>query len=149
MNRKLRYFAAKRTLEIIRYIIIGIFTTLVSYISFWLFYYIFHWETNLSNLFSVFLAIIFAFITNKIYVFRSIHKSIKDFFMEATVFFFSRGVSIVLEIIGVLVLTSFYRVNPMVSKISVSFFVVIINYFTSKYLVFKPKEKGNVNESWE
>jgi putative flippase GtrA len=139
----------ERNLEIIRYIIIGILTTLVSYISFWLFYYILHFETNLSNLFSVILAIIFAFITNKIYVFRSIHKSIKDFFMEATVFFFSRGVSIVLEIIGVLVLTSFYRVNPMVSKISVSFFVVIINYFTSKYLVFKPKEKGNVNESWE
>ncbi len=143
MNKIIQYIFLKvKMMEAIRYIIIGILTTFIGYSSFWIFYYVFNFDPNLSNILSIILAIIFAFIANKVYVFKSVTNSVKGIMKEAITFLISRGISIIVEILGVLVLVSFFKLNPMISKISVGIFVVILNYFTSKFMVFNISMNG-------
>ena len=57
--------------EIIKYIIFGVLTTLVNYVSYAMLTRIFDLEIFISNLIAWLLSVIFAFITNKLIVFKS------------------------------------------------------------------------------
>ena len=57
--------------EIVLYFLFGTITTLINIISFKLFYNLFSFQLLLSNTLAWILAFIFAFITNKVFVFES------------------------------------------------------------------------------
>ncbi len=73
--------------KIIRYVFIGGLTTLVSFGSSWIMVYPLQMNTNLANTISVILAVLFAYITNKIYVFKSKCDSYMELFIEGLRFF--------------------------------------------------------------
>lgn len=125
--------------EVINYLIIGLFTTFVSLIT----YYISvstlldpnnAIELQLANVFSWICSIIFAYLTNRIFVFKSTNKSkIKEFIS----FVFSRIATLLLDMTIMFLLVTCLQINDKLSKLIVQVIVIVLNYVLSKCFVFK------------
>lgn len=120
------------TKELIRYIFVGGMTTLVNYSI----YYVFlklnaHWF--IANSLSWLGAVIFAYYANKKYVFKSSNKSKKEFVS----FVLLRLVTLLVETCCLSLLIDLLHIQPMISKIVVSFITIISNYVLCKFKVFK------------
>lgn len=120
--------------EIINYLIFGVLTTLVNIVVFYIFSDCLNVQYMISNLFAWFLSVLFAYITNRKYVFESKSESI---FTEMVKFFGSRITTGVLDMVFMWLLISVLLFNGMISKIIVNVLVVIANYILSKLVVFK------------
>ncbi len=142
----------KKHREIISYLFWGVLTTVVSWGSYSLFIYLFHslqwfetYDVTVANILSWFSATIFAFVTNKIYVFESKIWKRSVVVPEATKFVSTRIVTGLLEMVLVPVLVaagldqSVFGIEGMVSKVIVSLFIVALNYVFSKIFIFKNK----------
>ena len=136
MNILLNLF--KKYNEIIRYIIIGFLTTLVSLLSY---YFLITTILNpynsiqlqIANVISWVLAVSFAFVTNKKIVFRSKRKS---FTSEAIKFFASRITTLLIDMFFMFLTVTILHFNPASAKLFVQFIILILNYLLSKYFVF-------------
>lgn len=118
--------------EIISYFIAGVFTTIVSIISYNLFR-LFQIHYLISTVLSWIFAVIFAYVINKFYVFKSNEKSILELFN----FIKYRLFSLTVEFIIMYIFVDFFKINDSISKIIVQGFVLILNYLFSKIFVFK------------
>ncbi|MBR4073484.1 MAG: GtrA family protein [Clostridia bacterium] len=133
--------------EAVRYLIIGISTTLVNFLLFWIFCNLTSMgdsETsiNAANAIAVFLSILFAYFANKIIVFRSKTDSLKAFFLEMSRFILSRLGTMLIEVVGVWLAVSVIGQNEILGKLETQLIVIIGNYFISKFIVFKKEEKS-------
>lgn len=128
------------TNQMVRYVFFGGLTTLVNFLCFNLFVYVFKWELNVSNAVAIILSILFAYIVNAKCVFDSQAKGIKNRSMEMLKFFGARGVTFVLEMVAVPLLVYFGSAEWL-SKIIANIAVLVLNFVFSKLLVFtKPKK---------
>lgn len=127
--------------EIIMFGIFGILTTLINVISF----YIFHFYINylLSNAIAWLISIIFAYITNRMYVFNSRVSGLKNIIKEFNLFLISRLLSGVLDMALMFIFIDFLHWDNFSSKVLVNIFVVITNYLFSKLLVFNLRGNDN------
>ena len=122
--------------ELIAYIIFGILTTVVD----WVVYYILSSlgvNYIINSIISWTLAVLFAFVTNKLFVFDS--KRLKNIFRELVLFVLSRLSTLVINLAGMYVLISLLKLNEFISKAILSILVVILNYIFSKLFIFKTK----------
>ena len=123
------------------YLVVGGATTVVSFVVYSFLVYFGIVGVLLANAVSWCVAVLFAFFTNKHFVFGS--HDYKDFLKEFYLFVLARGLSGVFEIFapsGLIYLgldTSFFGIEGFWAKFAVSVFVVIANYFFSKFLIFK------------
>lgn len=124
----------KKYKEIINYLIFGGLTTLISIITYALFAKVFNIDYLISNVLSWVLAVLFAYITNKMFVFES--KSKKNI-KEITSFFFFRVVSLIMEMIILYVFVDMLHIDDLVTKIIAQVIVIVSNYVFSKVFVFK------------
>ena len=129
----------KKNKEIINYLIFGGLTTLVSILTYALFAKIFLINYLISNVLSWIIAVMFAFITNKLYVFESKSKDKKIVFKEITNFFFFRIVSLIIEMIIMYVFVDLLSIDDLITKIIAQIIVILSNYIFSKVFVFKKK----------
>lgn len=141
--------------ELILYVIFGGLTTLVNFASFKIFNIILGEEHYLiSNVIAWFVSVIFAYITNKLFVFESRSWKIKIISKEIVSFFGARIFSFAVEEFGLFALVDllgfdYYRLDifgfviggKMISKVILAVIVVILNYFFSKLVVFKKKKE--------
>ncbi len=134
--------------EVMMYLIVGGFTTLVNVGVFTvLSYFIGHRRWWLSNVPAIIIAILVAYVLNRLLVFRSHGPVIKEMYR----FFSSRIlISLVFEygamfllynVIGLTLLIPLMRWELSVSKVLSQFFVVVGNYLVSKFYIFA--EVGN------
>ena len=125
--------------EIIVYGIFGVLTTIVSFGSFAILRYIFlNTNESILNIISLILAIIFAYVTNRKFVFKSKEKNILK---EAGLFLMSRAFSMIFEMVSFFILNELIKMDGLIAKAIVSVFVIIINYIMSKVIVFNNKNK--------
>lgn len=85
------------TKEIIIYIIFGVLTTIVNIGSFYIMTSILHMNEDLSNFIAILLAILFAYITNRKWVFHTKAKGFKENFYEFLKFIAGRTVTMIIE----------------------------------------------------
>lgn len=128
--------------ETISYIIFGVLTTLVDYAAFYVFYYKAGWSDVISNTVAWILAVAFAYITNKLYVFEAQTDNIKSLVVEILSFAGARVATLLLTNVFLL-FAGFIGIEAMAAKIVISIAVVIINYFLSKLFIFKKKKDKN------
>lgn len=129
----------KKYEEVISYLFFGGLTTLVNYIVYLPCYNIFQWSGTLSNAVAWVVAVAFAFVTNKPFVFKSHDWSAKTLFPELTKFVSCRIGSGLLETAIIFVLVDCLNWNGNIIKLLTSVLVVILNYVASKLLVFRNK----------
>lgn len=126
--------------EIINYLIFGALCTVVNFATYFLFAKIFLVEEVTSSGLSWFFAVLFAYITNKLFVFESKTNTNKEFFKEIISFFLARILSGILCDVGTFALmVKVFKINDIFSKIVTQVMVIIVNYIFSKLFIFKKK----------
>ncbi len=128
--------------EIINYLIFGVLSTVVNFASYFIFAKLFHIDEVVSSGLSWFCAVLFAYITNKIFVFESKTKIVKAFIKEMMSFFACRVLSGILCDVGTFALmVKVLNINDVIAKIVTQIMVVILNYVLSKLVIFKKKSE--------
>lgn len=131
----------KKYEEIINYVIVGGLTTVVSIASYYFFRFLVftkdsNFDIQICTIISWVLAVLFAFVTNKKYVFKSKEKG-KNGFIEMFKFYASRVTTLLIEMLCMYILTDEIDINDKISKLLVQFIVMVLNYIFSKIFVFK------------
>lgn len=127
----------KKYREIIMYILIGICTTLVNLVTYTVMYKLLSFSINISNVTSIVVAIIFAYFTNKIFVFDSKDNTLKTLFLEGMKFISARLFTMLIEVYGVYLLVVINGEDEFLGKIKVQVIILVLNYVMSKFIVFK------------
>ncbi len=128
----------------VTYLIFGILTTTISIGTFWLFRTLCpSLDENISNMLSITIAIIFAYYTNRKYVFESnVENKEKD--KEFIKFFISREISFVLEVVLFWAINKYTKIDELIIKTFCTGLIIILNYILSRFFVFrKNNEKKN------
>lgn len=118
------------------YLFFGGCTTLVNILAFMILRSL-HIHLYVSNGLAWFLAVLFAFVTNKLFVFESRGKGIKKTIGEGVSFFAFRVLSLLFDMGIMYVMIDLLSCNEVISKIVSNIFVIIINYVFSKLFIFK------------
>lgn len=126
--------------EIINYLVFGVLTTVVNFVVYIGLTKGINVNEVLANVIAWIVSVIFAYITNKIYVFESETKSIKEIIKEFISFVACRLFSGILDIGSFYLFVTILKVNDILAKVVVSVLVVILNYIFSKIFIFKNKE---------
>lgn len=129
--------------EKILYIIFGLLTTSVNFISYIVITRLIGINYIDANIIAWLIAVSFAFITNKIYVFNSKEFGIFSIFNEATKFILSRVITGAIDVALLYLFVGVLDFYDLGSKIIIGIVVIIINYIFSKYYIFK----GHIDES--
>ena len=130
---------AKKYKDIILYCIFGLLTTVVNYCVYFPLFYLVEFSAVTSNILSWFAAVLFAFVTNKTMVFGSHDWTFKGLFKELVGFFGCRFLTGALETFVLFISVDIFNANAVAWKLGISIFIVILNYFSSKLLVFRNK----------
>ena len=130
------------TKEVIIYIIFGVLTTLINIGSFYLMTSFMYIHEDISNFIAILLAILFAYITNRKWVFHTTAKGFKENFYEFLKFLGGRAVTMVIEWGGCFIL---FRtpIPTIISKCAINIIIVILNFIISKFFTFKKKTLAN------
>lgn len=123
--------------EIFKYILFGVLTTVVNIAVFFLFDTVLNFSYIIANAISIIAAILFAFFTNKKYVFKSKAQSWKLAFKEFYLFVGLRSVSGLFDMLSMLMLVDFMNLETNLSKILTQFIIVVLNYIFSKLYIFR------------
>ena len=97
-----------------------------------------------ATFFSVAIAICFAFVVNKLYVFQSKSESFTDTIHEFIKFVLGRLVTMAVEVGGVPFCVEILHQPQMIAKLETQVIVTIVNYFISKFLVFKSQKNDSL-----
>ncbi|MDD4187964.1 MAG: GtrA family protein [Bacilli bacterium] len=123
--------------EIWDYLIVGGLTTIVSIGSYSILLKLCGFNYIISNILSWILAVVFAYFTNRWFVFKSTNKNKLNEFIK---FSGSRVTTLVVETGLLMVLIDLIMFDEVWSKVIGQIIVVVLNYIISKLLVFKEKE---------
>lgn len=123
--------------EVLLYLIFGALTTLVNIVVYALCTKLFHINWEISNIIAWVLSVLFAYVTNRKYVFESKSSNIVK---EMSSFFGFRLLSFVLDMGFMYLFVDMIRMNDMIAKIIVQVIVIVLNYVFSKLFIFKKKE---------
>ncbi len=131
--------------EIIMYLIIGVVTTVFSWITYALF--VPFMPMAVANALSWFVTVLFAYFTNKIFVFESKSWKWQLVLKESIAFFGSRALTGVFEVVAQ---PAFYwmgldqpwlGIEGFAAKVLTSAVVMVLNYICSKLFVFRKNAK--------
>lgn len=125
----------KRYKEQVLYIIFGGLTTLVNIVAYQIFFM--YYSNVFSNVIAFIISVLFAYITNKLYVFNSKGTSLKVLLKEMLSFFSCRIITGILDITFMAICVDMLLLPPLIMKIISNVFVIIINYLFSKLFIFK------------
>lgn len=125
--------------EVWNYLIVGLLTTIVSFIVYFAVTRTFldvsvPIELQIANCFSWVISVAFAYVTNRIFVFKSKNKNI---FAEVSKFVGSRILSLLMDIGIMFLIVTVLSMSDIIGKLISQVVVIIANYVLSKLLVFK------------
>ena len=132
------------------YLFIGFLTTVINVITMILLndYFIkinldkeFSWKA--AEIIAFIVAVLFAFFTNKLFVFKSKSFGLKIIKNEFLKFVFARILSELIVIILMKIMIDYNHIDLRVSKILTSIIAIIFNYVASKFVIFKKSKIKN------
>ena len=123
--------------EAMRYLVFGALSTVVNILAFFLCKNVCNFSTVVSNSIAWILAVLFAYITNKMCVFNSETTGKKDLLREILSFFGARIFTLVFETGFLILFIDKLHFNDIIMKIISNILVIIINFFFSKIFIFK------------
>ena len=143
--------------EVISYVFFGVLATVVNLVSFKIFNAVLGAHLYLlTNVISWLITVIFAYFTNKLWVFESKSWKAEVVIKELIGFFGARIFSLVVEEAGLWLMIdimhmskiswdifSFNLDGNMIAKIIMQVVVVILNYVFSKLVIFKHKNDSD------
>ena len=127
--------------EVLAYLVFGVLTTLVNIVAFAILSRALSVGTVASNIIAWFLSVLFAYVTNRRWVFGTRVDSVLK---EAATFFTGRVGTGVLDTAMMFATVDLFGWNDIVMKVIVNVIVIILNYVISKFLVFRRKSEDGM-----
>ena len=130
--------------EFITYGIFGVLTTLVNILLFdggmvlGITY-------SLANLIAILGAKVFAYVTNKLFVFRHHCESFRALMLEMVRFVFARGFTGLVDFFGLLFAVEILHADAMISKYVLQVIVILLNYVLSKKIIFRSAKNAETD----
>lgn len=138
--------------ELAMYLIFGVLTTAVN----WAAYLLLTWAlglrqtlpgstpyliiSNIGQIVGWVLSVLFAFVTNKRYVFRSHSENRKGVWRELGLFVSARVASLLLFDLGLFTVLQLCGMNDKWDKLLMNVLVIVFNYVASRFVIFKKKK---------
>lgn len=132
--------------EILLYLIFGVLTTAVNILSFAFLTRCLSLGTILSNVIAWFLSVLFAYATNRKWVFQSDAKGFSAVFKETVGFFSGRITTGIFDTCVMYVFVDLLNFNDMLMKVISNLIVIVLNYIISKFLIFKKSTREGKDE---
>ncbi len=132
--------------ELILYVFFGGLTTLVDWVGYWLMTDLLHVPYMTAAFLSQVLSILFAYVTNRRFVFESRVHGVGAVALEMAKFFGARGASLLLNMLVMFVGVDMLHINDKAIKVTASVLVIIANYIFSKLFVFRNQGQSGKGE---
>lgn len=116
-----------------RYLLVGAFNTIVGYVIIFGAMYVLEWSPIQSNVFGYSIALMFSFLLNRNFTFRSTGRKSTELIRFLIVFAISFGANLV----ALSVLVEVFNAHKYLSQIFAGIVYVVISYAMNKYLVFR------------
>lgn len=126
--------------DTIPYLFFGVLTTLVNIVTYDVLWQFLGWNYQIANVLAYLISVLFAYVTNKLWVFKSHTTSRKAFWKEMGSFFLYRGGSWVVDQSTMTIGVSLLHGNGLIVKIIANVIVIVLNYVFSKFIIFKKKD---------
>lgn len=123
--------------EMILYLFFGGLAFIVSIGTYGLFSEICHMNVLIANIISWVITVMFAFVTNRIWVFESPTETIKELCYQMFKFYTGRVITLVIEEAILIVFITWLGFNSMIIKVIAQVVVIVLNYIISKLIIFK------------
>lgn len=124
-------------IELFLYAFFGVVGTLVNVLIFVVLTKYLNIQYLISNFVAWIFSIFFAFVTNKIWVFKSKSWKFVLLFRELVLFLISRILTLIFDMGYIFLAISIFNFNATISKIIANFIVIVANYGLSKTFIFK------------
>ena len=122
------------------YCIFGILTTLVNILTYWLMAHPFGLRTVPSSVIAWIVAVSFAYITNRTWVFHSEAYGLVAIVREVIYFFLCRFTTGVMDWVFMFVTVDIMCWNDVWMKFIANLMVIVLNFVASKLIIFKHKK---------
>lgn len=146
----------KKYKELVLYAIVGVLTTLVNFVAFYLLNLVLGEDLYLvNNIIAWIIAVNFAYINNKLWVFESKSFAAKTVIREMVEFYSARFLSLIIDEAGMWFLVEildfdrfsfsvlgFEVTGKLIAKMLLMVIVIILNYVFSKFVIFRKKKKN-------
>lgn len=123
--------------------IFGALATAINTAGYWLFYTIVELPNLVATALALIITIIFAFFTNKLFVYRSKSWKIEVLIKESFGFLICRALTGVFDMLFMLVTVDVLELFPVLMKLIAALLVGLMNYLAGKFLIFK---RDNTNK---
>ncbi len=130
----------KKYKSLILYLFFGVATTVVNLVVYYLCSHVLQLSTVVSTCVAWFLAVVFAYVTNRKWVFESKAKEFKDVLREIISFFSCRLATGILDVVIMYVCVDVLQWNDVVIKLLSNVLVIVLNYVASKLLIFTKRD---------
>jgi len=127
--------------EAIDYLFWGGVAFVLSMVLFYIFANMMMIEEQIANVITWIICVIFTYLTNRTFVFKSKTTGMKAITKEFTEFTTARLATLVLENIVLFICIDLLLWHNMIAKLIGQFLVIVSNYILSKVWIFKKKEK--------
>jgi len=131
--------------DVLAYLIFGGLTTVVNLVVFYLTATRGGWNYQLGNAMAWFLSVLFAYLTNRVWVFHSHFTTFRALGQETFKFFSARAATLVIDAGIMWIGVSLLMQNEMLTKLVDQVVVVLANYFFSKWFVFRKTKAAAKN----
>lgn len=138
MVKKLRELFLKYK-PMVLYLFFGGVTTLVNIVVYLFCTELFHIHYLVSNVAAWVLAVLVAYVTNRIWVFESDKRSARAIVLEFGLFVSARLLSGVSDMVTMFLCVDIIGMNGLAAKIIANVVVVVLNYVFSKWIVFRKR----------
>lgn len=136
----------KKYKGIISYLFFGVSTTIINVSAYWSLAHFINFPVMTSTIIAWFLAVLFAYITNRKWVFHSEAKCSREIIQEIFSFFLCRFITGIIDWVCMFLFVDILGLNDIIIKFINNVIVIILNYVTSKLVIFKNKVRINIHE---
>ncbi len=130
----------ERHREGLLYLFFGALTTAVSWGSFLFFHSLLLWNEHPANIASWVLAVLFAFFTNRRWVFTADETKGSRFLLQLLSFYAGRLSTLGVQELLLLVFSTLLHLNPIPVRAVCEVVVLVLNYLVSKFFIFRKKK---------
>lgn len=122
--------------NIIPYAVFGVLTTLVNIVVYWFASHLLALSVMLSTVLAWGIAVLFAYVTNRKWVFHSQAKTSNEILREILSFFTCRIATGIVDLGCMFIFANLLRLDDIITKVGVNFLVIVLNYIASKFFIF-------------
>lgn len=123
--------------DVIPYLFFGVCTTVVNIVVYWVFAHVLGTGVMPATIAAWVLAVLFAYVTNRKWVFHSAASGREEITKEIVSFFSCRLGTGVVDWLMMFVLVSCLHLPDLLIKILANIIVIVLNYVLSKFVIFK------------